>query len=352
MVSKRLANLHPYTPGEQPKDSAYIKLNTNENPYPPAPAVADLLRTFDADRLRLYPDPTMEKLREHIGNTYGLEKEWVFVGNGSDEVLAFIFYAFFDSEYGPLLIPDISYSFYPVYCTLYGIEYRPIALAGDFTIDLQHYLDHSSCGVIFPNPNAPTGIVLELEAIEVFLSTFPGNNPVVIDEAYIDFGGRSAVSLLSSFPNLIITRSLSKSMALAGSRIGFALAHPESIRALFRVKDSFNSYPLDTITQEIGCAAMQQTDYYRDTLQKILDNRTFLSSELQNLQWEVLPSQANFLFAKHPHYNGKSVYEELKKRGILVRHFQSPRIEDYVRISIGTEEEIHSLLKTIQEWLS
>lgn len=349
MLTERIRNLKPYVPGEQPQDRSYIKLNTNENPYPPTPQIAAYLKSFDIEKLRLYPDPLFGPLRKAISERYGIRKEQVFVGNGSDEVLAFAFYAFFDSVRGKLLFPEFSYTFYPVYCDFYGIEYRKIGLRPDFTIDIEDYLGSGpSCGMVFPNPNAPTGIVLSIEKVIDLLEKYPKDRVVVIDEAYIDFGGESAVCLINRFKNLLITRTFSKSMSLAALRLGFAMGDEDLVNALFAVKDSFNSYPADLMAQQIGEIAMKDISYYSEITNKIIQSRQNLTSRLTDLGWTVLPSGANFVLAGKKGFSGENIYQSLKDSGILVRYFDIEGIRDFVRITIGTDAEINELAGAIE----
>ncbi len=352
MFTERLHGLTPYTPGEQPRDRSYIKLNTNENPYPPAPAVAELLERTEIEDLNKYPDPTMWELRKAIARRHGVQPEQVFTGNGSDEVLSFIFYAFFEAERGPLLFPDITYSFYPVFCDFYGIPYYQIPLNREFRIDISGYTSRASCGIIIPNPNAPTGITLPVSSLRELLESYPesssAGNAVVIDEAYIDFGGETALPLLNEYENLIIVRTFSKSMSLAGIRLGYVLASEKVITALFTVKDSFNSYPVNTLSQRIGIAAVNSWNYYKDRIEMIKQTREYLSNELRQMGWTVFPSGANFIFAGSPRLSGEAVYSGLKKRGVLVRYFDKERIRPYVRITVGTREQIDVLLKEIR----
>ena len=348
-LSERMKKLNPYVPGEQPQDRQYLKLNTNENPYPPSPQVKVLLGNLDADRLRLYPDPLAVKLREKIGERHGLTKEQVFVSNGSDEALSFCFYAFFDSLNGKLLFPEVTYSFYPVYCDYYGIEYEKIPLAADLAISVEEFVQRkASCGVVFANPNAPTGTYLPLKDIRYLLENYPQERPVLIDEAYIDFGGESAVSLLRDHRNLLLVRTFSKSMSLAGVRLGFVLAGKELIEALATVKDSFNSYPVSTLTQSIGEIALSDESYYRSINSRIVSVRESFSSDLGKLGWTVLPSKANFVFARKDGVPGREIYLQLKERGILVRHFDGEKVRDFVRITIGTEEDMERLLHELK----
>ncbi len=341
MLSQRLASLTPYVPGEQPQDRAYIKLNTNENPYPPSPRVAAAVAATDVEALRRYPDPQFTHLRARISNRYNVRPEQVFAGNGSDEVLSFIFFAFFDSDTnGPLRFPEHTYSFYPVYCDFYGIVHERVAMAPDFGIDLVPYLDGDACGVIFANPNAPTGMALPRTAIADFLSRYREDRVVVVDEAYVDFGADSALPLIDQHPNLLVVRTLSKSMSLAGIRLGFAMGSQPLIDALYTTKDAFNSYPLGALTQTIGAAAMDDAAYYDGTTRDVMATRERFSADMAALGWEVLPSAANFVFARRPATDGRTVYQYLKKNGILVRHFDKPGISDFVRITIGTNEEM------------
>lgn len=352
MFSKRLKNITPYTPGEQPQNRKYIKLNTNENPYPPAPKVATLLEQFakEPQLLRLYPDPESSKLRKAIATHYHLNEKNVFVGNGSDEVLAMAFFAFFDSDEGKLLFPSESYSFYPVYCQFYGIDYKVIDLEKDFTINIKDYiLEEPICGIILTNPNAPTGIALSLNEIKKLLRQSDKNHVIIIDEAYIDFGGESAVSLINEYENLLIIQTFSKGRSLAGLRLGFALGNEKLITALHTAKDSFNSYPADRIAQALGEAAIEDKNYFKKTTSLIIETRENFSAQLVKRGWQVLPSKANFIFAKHPSRSGKNMYEALKERGLLVRWFNKPTIQDYLRITIGLPEEMETFLSILEE---
>ncbi|MCU0595845.1 MAG: histidinol-phosphate transaminase [Desulfobacterota bacterium] len=349
IFSTRLRNLKPYVAGEQPQDRKYLKLNTNENPYPPSPRVKAFLETLDPDRLRLYPDPAASRLREKIAERYGLSRDQVFVSNGSDEALSFCFYAFFDSRYGKLLFPDVSYSFYPVYCDFYGIEYEKIPLGENLEISVEDFVKREkSCGLVLANPNAPTGTYLPLQSIRDLLENTAPENAVLLDEAYIDFGGESAVSLLRHHKNLLIVRTFSKSMSLAGVRLGFVMAGKDLIEALVTVKDSFNSYPVNSLTQGIGEIALSDESYYRSINDRIVATRESFSTDLGKLGWTVLPSRANFVFARKEGVPGKEIYRHLKERGILVRHFDTERIRDFVRITIGTKEDMERLLHEIR----
>jgi histidinol-phosphate aminotransferase len=343
--SPSIGQLSPYIPGEQPKLDKLVKLNTNENPYPPSPRVMEAIRQTTGEELKRYPQPDSGRLRQTVADYYGLESNQVFVGNGSDEVLAHTFFALFQQT-KPLLFPDISYSFYPVYCVLYGIEYRTIPLEPDFTLNLDHY-EVENGGIIFPNPNAPTGRLLGLQEIEQLL-TRNQQSAVVVDEAYIDFGGESAINLISRFPNLLVVQTLSKSRSLAGLRIGLALGNTGLIEGLVRVKDSFNSYPMDQVGANAAIASFEDEDYFQETRKRIIRSRTSLTEELQSLGFQVLPSATNFLFATHPGQEAKTISAGLRKQGIIVRHFNQPRIKDYLRISIGTANENRALVESLK----
>ncbi len=342
--------LTPYVPGEQPKLTNLIKLNTNENPYGPSPKVIAALQAEAAETLRLYPDPNSDKLKAAIAQYHGLNSNQIFVGNGSDEVLAHVFHALFKHEQ-PLLYPDITYSFYPVYCGLYEVDYQTVPLNQRFEIDVNDYMRPNG-GIIFPNPNAPTGIPLALSAIEKLLKANT-ESVVVIDEAYVDFGTESAVSLINHYPNLLVTHTLSKARSLAGLRVGFAMGHPDLIEALIRVKDSFNSYPIDRFAEAGAVAAMQDVAYFEETRQKVMTTRAMLVSEMQSLGFEVLPSGANFIFARHPQYQALDLAAKLREANVIIRHFKKPeRISQYLRITIGTENECLSLLHVLKTILS
>lgn len=336
--------LDPYVPGEQPNVANLIKLNTNENPYGPSPKVLEAIRLGVSDQLRLYPDPNATKLKQAIAEYHNVDMQHVFVGNGSDEVLAHIFHALFQHN-APLFFPDITYSFYPVYCKLYQIDYQTIPLNENFEINLQDY-SIKNAGIIFPNPNAPTGCLLTLDEIEELLQ-LNKESVVVVDEAYIDFGGESAISLVDSYSNLLVTQTLSKSRSLAGLRIGFAIGHPNLIEALVRVKDSFNSYPMDSLAISAGVEAFKDQTYFEQTCQKVINNREWLNSELMELGFEILPSAANFIFARHSEYDAKELAVGLREKGVIVRHFNHDRIKQFLRITIGTQEENQQFLSII-----
>ncbi len=337
-------DLVPYVPGEQPKLAKLVKLNTNENPYGPSPKALAAMQAQLSNDLRLYPDPNSDLLKQAVADYYGVETAQVFVGNGSDEVLAHAFHGLF--QHGqPLLFPDISYSFYPVYCGLYGIPFEAVALDEQLQIRVEDYARPNG-GIVFPNPNAPTGCLLALEAIERLLKANP-ETVVLVDEAYIDFGGVSAISLVNQYPNLLVTQTLSKSRSLAGLRVGLAVGHPDLIEALERIKNSFNSYPLDRIAIAGAAAAFEDQAYFTHTCQLVIDSREALVDELQQLGFEVLPSAANFVFARHPQQDAAALAAGLREHGVIVRHFKQARIAQFLRISIGTSEQNQALLDAL-----
>ncbi len=343
--------LTPYVPGEQPKLANLVKLNTTANPYPPSPQVIEALRLVADDRLRLYPDPTSQVLREAIGAFHDLPVDHIYVGNGSDEVLAHAFLGLLKQD-KPLLFPDISYSFYPVYCGLYQIAWREIPLADDFSIRVDDYLGVANGGIIFPNPNAPTGIALPLAEIERLVAGNPAV-VVVVDEAYVDFCGETALPLIARYPNLRVVRTLSKAHSLAGLRVGYALGHPDLIEGLTRIKDSFNSYPLDRFAQAGATACMQDKPYFEQTCARVVASRERLSAGLRDLGFEVLPSGANFVFARHPNHAGADLAAALRSRSIIVRHFKRPaRIDPFLRITVGTDVECDALLLALKAALT
>lgn len=343
--SQLVHTLTPYVPGEQPKGDNLIKLNTNESPYSPSPKVQDAIQAqLAADKLRLYPDPDAEILKSALANRYQLNANQVFVGNGSDEVLAHAFLALLKQDQ-PILFPDISYSFYPVYCGLYDIEYQTIPLDDDFAINPDDY-KIANGGIIFPNPNAPTGRLLTLSAIESILHNNP-DSVVVVDEAYIDFGGTSASGLIADYDNLLVVQTFSKSRSLAGLRVGYAIGHPDLIEALERIKNSFNSYPLDQLAIVGAVAALADNDYFDDCCQRIIQTRQTLTDFLQQRGFEVLPSAANFVFVRHPHYDASQLAQQLREQRIIVRHFNRARIDQFLRITIGTEAQNNQLCEVI-----
>ncbi len=339
-------DLTPYIPGEQPKVTGLIKLNTNENPYGPSPRVLEVLKAGVTDSLRLYPDPNADHLKSAVADYYGVTPAQVFVGNGSDEVLAHVFHGLLKQQ-SSILFPDITYSFYPVYCGLYGVDYRAVPLTDAFEIHMEDYTEPNG-GIIFPNPNAPTGRLLPLEAIEALLKHNP-ESVVVVDEAYIDFGGETAIPLVNSYPNLLVVHTLSKSHSLAGLRVGFAVGNPGLIEGLERIKNSFNSYPLDRLAIEGAVAALADRDYFEQTRQRIIQTRTALAEKLNGCGFEVLPSAANFLFVQHPSQDAELLASKLRERAIIVRHFRHERIKQFLRITIGTDEESAALVEALRE---
>jgi histidinol-phosphate aminotransferase len=345
--SPAVRELTPYVPGEQPRERL-IKLNTNENPYPPAPGVEAVLREFPADHLRLYPDPESRALRQALADEFGVDVEQVFVGNGSDEVLALAFQAFF-CQYKPLEMPAISYSFYPVYCKLYGIERRSYALDDCWQVDLGAFSadSYDSGGVIFANPNAPTAHGHSREAIGALLQRVT-ERVVLVDEAYVDFGGESAIPLVAHHPNLLVTGTFSKSRSLAGLRLGYAIGSRELIEGLERVKDSFNSYPIDSLASAIGIAALADREHFEAVREKVITTRERTRKRLTELGFEVLPSQANFVLAHHPQHDAAQLFVGLRERGILVRHFNTEALCDFLRISVGTDDEMDSLIEALE----
>ncbi|CAG9245982.1 MULTISPECIES: histidinol-phosphate transaminase [Paraburkholderia] len=343
--------LTPYVPGEQPALAHPVKLNTNENPYPPSPAVVSAIRSElgeTAESLRRYPDPTARMLRETVAAHHGLKVDQVFAGNGSDEVLATVFQALLKHEQ-PILYPDVTYSFYPTYARLYDVAYRTIPLDDAFQIRIDDYAQPNG-GILFPNPNAPTGHALPLSDIERLVASNP-DSVVVIDEAYVDFGAQSAISLIGKYPNLLVVHTTSKSRSLAGMRVGFAFGDAALIDALNRVKDSFNSYPLDRLAQAAATAAYQDDAWFRECTGKVIASRERLTAQLTALGFEVVPSSANFVFARHEGYDAATLAAQLREKEIFVRHFKLPRIDQHLRISIGTDAECDTLLDALKDIL-
>jgi histidinol-phosphate aminotransferase len=338
--------LSPYVPGEQPRVPGLIKLNTNENPYPPSPAALEAIRAAAGADLRLYPDPEAAELKRALGDHHGLPADHVFVGNGSDEVLAHAFAALLRHS-RPLLFPDISYSFYPVYCRLYDIAYETVPLDDAFAVRVDDYRRPHG-GIVLPNPNAPTGRALPLADIERLLG-FDRSAVVLVDEAYVDFGAQSAATLVARHPNLLVVQTLSKSRALAGLRVGFALGQPALLEGLERVKGSFNSYPLDRLAMAGALAAYADREHFERTRAQVIATRAWLAGELARLGFEVLPSAANFVFARHPAHAGAALQAALRARKILVRHFAAPRIDAFLRITIGTDEQCRALVAALEE---
>tara|TARA_B110000444_G_scaffold205925_1_gene199269 strand:+ start:1431 stop:2489 length:1059 start_codon:yes stop_codon:yes gene_type:complete len=341
--------LTPYVPGEQPKVSSLIKLNTNENPYGPSPKVIKALKAGAGDNLRLYPDPNSDVVKRAVAKCCSIKVNQIFVGNGSDEVLGHIFQGLLKHD-KPVLFPDITYSFYPVYCGLYEVPYELVPLTKDFSIDLKDYQRPNS-GIIFPNPNAPTGIATELDDIAQLLRKNT-DSVVVVDEAYVDFGAESAVSLIDDYPNLLVTQTISKSRSLAGLRVGYAMGNAELIEGLERVKNSFNSYPLDRLALVGAEVALADSEYFEKTRKAIIDSREKLIMHLQNLRFEVLPSSANFVFVRHSEQDAAELADKLREHSIIVRYFNKPRINQFLRITIGTPEECEALIAVLKNILN
>lgn len=346
---RNIRKVVPYTPGEQPNQPDMIKLNTNENPYPPAPKVQQVLKEMDAGDLRLYPDPSAGALVKAIADYYGLNEDQAFVGVGSDDVLAMSFLTFFNGE-KPVLFPDITYSFYDVWAELFRIPYERPALDDSFHIKKEDYFKENG-GIIFPNPNAPTGVELPLQDIEEILKANPGS-VVIVDEAYIDFGAHSALPLISKYDNLLVVQTFSKSRSMAGMRIGFACGNPVLIKYLNDVKYSFNSYTMNRTSLAAGVAAIGDRDYFEDTCQKIMDTREWTQKELKALGFTFQDSKANFIFAAHKTCPAKQIFEALRAKHIYVRYFAKPRIDNYLRISIGTREEMEQLIRFLKDYLA
>lgn len=338
--------IEPYVPGEQPRDKKYVKLNTNENPYPPSKKVLEAVKNSANEDLRLYPDPLCTELNEAIAKFYGLDKDNIFLGNGSDEVLAFSFMTFFSKD-KTILFPDISYSFYPVYAEFFGLNYKMVPLDEEFNIPLEE-LKKENGGVILPNPNAPTGKYIDTDKLKELLEANK-DTVVIIDEAYIDFGGESMVKYIKDYKNLLVVQTFSKSRSLAGGRIGFALGDKELIEGLNRVKNSINSYTIDRVALNAGKAAIEDKEYFEETRNKIIKTRENVIKTLREMGFKVLDSKANFVFASHKDFEGQYLYEELRNRGVLVRFFNKDRINKFLRITIGTDEEMDVLIEKLKE---
>ncbi len=381
MLSSRFTNLHPYVPGEQPKDRVYIKLNANENPYPPHPsvgkAVSDLALN-KIEKLGLYPDPDANELRQEIATMlnksgavlcnakidgdecipdpkdripFEVTPDMIFCGNGSDEVLSFVFYSFFDSD-RKLVFPNFTYSFYPVYCGFYDIPMDLVPLKDDWTLDKEKMLEDANkfnSSIIFANPNAPTGISLSRDEVADMLRRAPKDRVFIVDEAYCDFGGESCIPLLKDFKNLVIVRTFSKSFSFAGMRLGFVIANPDLINAVFTAKNSFNHFPVDNVAQTAAIASCRAVSYYAETSRKVVEQRELFTEFLKKNGWFVIDSKTNFVFAKKEGHTGNEIYQHVKKNGILIRLFNTPGIEDFVRITIGTAEQMDALKKTLAE---
>lgn len=345
----KIRKVIPYVPGEQPDQPDMVKLNTNENPYPPAPGVEKVLQGLDAEKLRLYPDPTVGELVQAIANYYGLKKEQVFVGVGSDDVLAMAFMTFFNSN-KPILFPDITYSFYDVWADLFRIPYEPQPLDDDFNIVKTDYFKENG-GIIFPNPNAPTGVELEQSAIEEIIQKNP-ESIVIVDEAYVDFGVHSALPLIEKYDNLLVVQTFSKSRSMAGMRIGFAMGNACLIKYLNDVKYSFNSYTMNRTSIAAGVAAIQDQSYFEETVGKIVSTRAWTARELKELGFSFRESSSNFIFASHESISAKELYQALREAHIYVRYFDKPRINNYLRITIGTQEEMQRLIDFLREYVN
>jgi histidinol-phosphate aminotransferase len=348
--------LTPYVPGEQPKLDNLVKLNTNEHPYGPSPRALAAIREATTDALRLYPDPNADALKAALATRFGVQAKQVFVGNGSDEVLAHAFMALLKHD-KPLWFPDVSYSFYPVYCGLYGVAHQTVPLADDFSIRADDYLPQGSAAgqragaIIFPNPNAPTGRLMALADVERVVAGNP-DAVVLVDEAYVDFGGESAVTLVDRYPNLLVVHTFSKSRSLAGLRVGYAIGHVDLIDALERVKNSFNSYPLDRLALAGALASVEDEAFFQDSCRKVIATRDTLVAQMQALGFEVLPSAANFIFARHPQRDGAELAAALRQRAIIVRHFKQARIDQFLRITIGTDAQCAALVAALGEILA
>lgn len=343
-----LIKIEPYVAGEQPNKTDFIKLNANENPYPPAPSVIKAIEKFKGGSLKKYPDADAKPLAAAIAEREGLKRENVFVGNGSDDVLALCFRAFFNSD-KPVIYPDITYSFYPVWCDMLRIPYETIPVDEDFGINAADYKRENG-GVVIANPNAPTSIGRGLDFIREILDANP-DSVVIVDEAYVDFGGTSAIPLLAEYENLVVTQTFSKSRSMAGMRIGCAFANTELISALYAAKDSYNSYPLDSVAIEAGVASIEDEEYFRATLEKVIATRDRLTAELRGMGFTLPDSCTNFVFAEHPKYSAKDICEFLKTRDIYVRYFKKQRIDNRLRITVGTDEEIDALISALKDYI-
>lgn len=346
--TKNLRNIEPYVPGEQSKDKDIVKINANENPYPPSPKAAEVLKSFDTNKLRFYPSANSTKLKEAIAKYYKVDVSNVFVGNGSDDVLAVAFQSFFNSE-KPIVYPDLTYSFYPVWCSLFGIKYKNYPVGDDFRINPEDYKEKNG-GVVIPNPNAPTSLGEGLDFVEKILD-YNQDSVVIIDEAYVDFGGTSSIPLIDKYENLLVTGTFSKSRSLAGLRIGFAIGSKALIDVMEAVKNSYNSYTVDSLSIEMGAASIEDDEYFKSTCKKVIKTRERVTLELEKLGFDVLDSQTNFIFVTHNKHNMKSLFEYLKTQKVFIRYFSLPMIENYVRITIGTNEEMDIFLEKTKEFI-
>ncbi len=348
-MNSRYRGMEAYTPGEQPTDMKYIKLNTNESPYPPSPGVLSAVNSAEVARLNLYPDPTCKGLKDSLARLFDVERENIFVSNGSDDILNFSFMAFCEGNVRRVKFPEISYGFYSVYAELHGVEYTAIPLNEDFSIDPADYFGNDAT-VVIANPNAPTGLALSLVEIENIVKANP-DCVVLIDEAYVDFGAQSAVKLTKKYQNLLVVGTFSKSRSMAGARLGYAVASKEIIEDLEKIKFSTNPYNINRLTLVAGEAALRENSYYTDNCKKVIEAREYASAELKTLGFEMTDSKANFIFAKSDKISGAELYEKLKQRGILVRHFSKERIKDYNRITVGTKEQMKALIDAISDIL-
>lgn len=346
--TKNLRNIEPYVPGEQSKDKDIVKINANENPYPPSPKAIEVLKSFDTNKLRFYPSANSTKLKEAIAKYYKVDVSNVFVGNGSDDVLAVAFQSFFNSE-KPIVYPDLTYSFYPVWCSLFSIKYKNYPVGDDFRINPEDYKEKNG-GVVIPNPNAPTSLGEGLDFVEKILN-YNQDSVVIIDEAYVDFGGTSSIPLIDKYENLLVTGTFSKSRSLAGLRIGFAIGSKALIDVMEAIKNSYNSYTVDSLSIEMGAASIEDDEYFKSTCKKVIKTRERVTLELEKLGFDVLDSQTNFIFVTHNKHNMKSLFEYLKTQKVFIRYFSLPRIENYVRITIGTNEEMDIFLEKTKEFI-
>lgn len=349
-----VGELKPYVPGEQPKEGLFIKLNSNESPYQPSPKAMQAMEKAIHGGLALYPEADATPVREAVAKYYDITPDQVFVGNGSDEALAHVFNGLFRHAGKHILFPNITYSFYPTYAKLYSVPYQEVPLADDFSLDLTPYLAASSdevAAIIFANPNAPTSVALGLDKIEQLLQAQP-NMVIVVDEAYVDFGGETAIPLIKKYPNLVVIQTLSKSRSLAGIRVGFAFGQASLMEALVRVKNSFNSYPIDRVAQAGAIAAFEDEEYFQKTRKMIMDSREYLIAQVKHMGFQVLPSSTNFIFMRHPQYDAAKIAAALREHKLLVRHFKQAPIEQYLRVTIGTQENCENLVNALSEILS
>ncbi len=344
-----LRNIEPYVPGEQPRESNIIKLNTNESPFPPSPKAIEAISAIDTDSLRKYPSFVCPELKSALTKSYPVKENELFLGNGSDEVLALAFMTFFNSD-KPVLFPDVTYSFYPVWCNLYNIPFETIPLDENFKIRKEDYFRPNG-GIVITNPNAPTGIFMSLSDIEDIVA-HNQDSIVIVDEAYIDFGGESAINLIHKYDNLAVIQTYSKSRNLAGIRVGYGAMQNDLVNAMEAVKNSFNSYTLNTLSQAIATASALDTEYFKKCTSAIIENRAYTVSELDKLGFKTLESSANFIFSTHPNYNAKDIFEYLKSKSIYIRYFNKPRINQYLRITMGTKEEMTAMINALKDYIN